>query len=502
VQYNAGRLHITAKGTAWRMVFASPVFLFVFLPLTLLGYFTVRGKLRNVFLLLASLFFYAWGETAYVLIMIASICVNYFFGILVEQGMQKQAGLGAGGRLALAGGVTVNLLLLGYFKYANFLVGNLNIGLARLSLPQIALGPVHLPIGISFFTFHAISYLVDIYRRQCTAQRTFVQCALYIALFPQLIAGPILRYRDMAAQLVSRTVTAADFSAGVQRFVFGLAKKVILANPLGQVADKVFALPTGDLTAGPAWLGVICYGLQIYLDFSAYSDMAIGLGRMFGFRILENFNYPYISLSIREFWRRWHISLSTWFRDYLYIPLGGSRGATWRTYLNLTTVFLLCGLWHGASWSFVIWGLLHGVYLVVERVGLGKVLARRWRPLQHGYSLLLITISWVFFRAADLSQALGYLSAMFGGGAAGSPYETLIYLNNTIVLTLLAGIAAATPVGQVIGRRIEAWMFADGRAVVRGAVSTAYVCLLCALFLLSIAYLAAGTYNPFIYFRF
>ncbi len=354
------------------MVFASPVFLFVFLPLTLLGYFAVPSKFRNVFLLLASLFFYAWGETIYVLIMLASIALNYFFGILIEQGMQ--APTGGRGRLALAAGITVNLLLLVYFKYANFLADNLNVSLARLSLPEIALGPVHLPIGISFFTFHAISYLVDIYRRQCTAQRTFVQCALYIALFPQLIAGPILRYRDMASQLISRTVTAAGFSAGIQRFVFGLAKKLILANPLGELADKVFAIPSGDLTAGPAWLGIICYGLQIYLDFSAYSDMAIGLGRMFGFHIMENFDYPYISLSIREFWRRWHISLSTWFRDYLYIPMGGNRGAAWRTYLNLTTVFLLCGLWHGASWNFVIWGLLHGVYLVLERVGFGRSL--------------------------------------------------------------------------------------------------------------------------------
>lgn len=483
------------------MVFASPVFLFVFLPLTLLGYFAVPSKFRNVFLLLASLFFYAWGETIYVLIMLASIALNYFFGILIEQGMQ--APTGGRGRLALAAGITVNLLLLVYFKYANFLADNLNVSLARLSLPEIALGPVHLPIGISFFTFHAISYLVDIYRRQCTAQRTFVQCALYIALFPQLIAGPILRYRDMASQLISRTVTAAGFSAGIQRFVFGLAKKLILANPLGELADKVFAVPSGDLTAGPAWLGIICYGLQIYLDFSAYSDMAIGLGRMFGFHIMENFDYPYISLSIREFWRRWHISLSTWFRDYLYIPMGGNRGAAWRTYLNLTTVFLLCGLWHGASWNFVIWGLLHGVYLVLERVGFGRVLERTPKALQHGYTLLLVTISWVFFRAADLPQALSYLSAMFGGSTAPAVrYDTLVYLNNRIIITLLIGIAAATPVGQVISQRIAAWLTVESRAVLRGAVSTVIMGLLCVLFLLSVAYLAAGTYNPFIYFRF
>ncbi len=394
-------------------------------------------------------------------------------------------------------------MILVYFKYASFLVENLNVWLARLSLPQIALGPVHLPIGISFFTFQAISYLVDIYRGQSSAQRSIANCALYIALFPKLITGPIVRYRDIAAQLASRTITAADFSAGVQRFVFGLAKKVILANPLGQVADKVFAIPNSDLTAGTAWLGVICYGLQIYLDFSAYSDMAIGLGRMFGFRIPENFDYPYISQSIREFWRRWHISLSTWFRDYLYIPLGGNRVAPWRTYLNLTAVFLLCGLWHGASWNFVIWGLLHGVYLVVERAGFGKVLERLWRPLRLGYTLLLVTIGWVFFRAADLPQALSYLAAMFGGhGAVGSQYDTLMYLNNKIIITLLAAIAASTPVAQVIGRRLEASMFEDTRIFVRGVVSTAYICLLCALFLFSVAYLAAGTYNPFIYFRF
>lgn len=483
------------------MVFASPVFLFVFLPLTLLGYFVVPGKYRNALLLLASLFFYAWGETAYVLLMLASIVFNYFFGILIERGVQTESDRGGG--LALAAGVIVNLLFLVYFKYANLLVDTLNIGLARLSQPEIAFGQVHLPLGISFFTFHAISYLIDIYRQHCTAQRSFVRCALYIALFPQLIAGPILRYRDMASQLSTRTITTADFSAGIQRFVFGLTKKVILANPMGQVADKIFAAPAGALTAGPTWLGILCYMLQIYLDFSAYSDMAIGLGRLFGFRIMENFTYPYISRSIQEFWRRWHISLSTWFRDYVFMPMGGFRCSFWRGNLNLMVMFMLVGLWHGASWSFLVWGALNGVYMVAEHLGLGKALERLWRPLQHVYTLLLLTISFVLFRSENMSQALSYLTAMFGGHTAvGSQFGILPYLNAKVIIILLISIAAATPAGQVIGQRIETWMYADKRALARGAVSAVYLCLLAALFVLSASYLAAGTYNPFIYFRF
>lgn len=483
------------------MVFASPIFLFVFLPLTLLGYFVMPGKMRNVFLLLASLFFYAWGETTYVLLMLVSIVLNYVFAILIERGTQKESE--DGGRIELAAGVTVNLLLLVYFKYANLLVDTLNAVLMRLTLPEMVLNPVHLPLGISFFTFHAISYLVDTYRQHCSAQRNFIRCALQISFFPQLIAGPILRYRDIAPQIASRNVTVADFSAGIQRFVFGLAKKLILVSTLGQVADKVFAISVGDLTIGPTWLGIICYMLQIYLDFSAYSDMAIGLGRMFGFRIPENFNYPFIARSIQEFWRRWHISLSTWFRDYVFMPLGGFRVSTWRAYLNLLIMFMLCGLWHGASWSFLTWGLLNGIYLVIEHMGLGAAVGRLWRPLQFVYALLLLSVSFVFFRSSSIPQALGYLAAMFGGhGAVGSQSGLLPYLNTKVIVTLLVSIAAATPAGQVIGRQIEARIQTDRRPLVRGTASIAYLCFMAALLVLSAAFLAAGTYNPFIYFRF
>ncbi|GAB4420834.1 MAG: hypothetical protein Fur0044_17960 [Anaerolineae bacterium] len=348
-----------------------------------------------------------------------------------------------------------------------------------------------------------MSYVIDVYRKETDVQLNPINCALYVGLFPQLIAGPIVRYRDVAQQIVSRTITSRQFSLGIQRFIFGLAKKVILANTLGEVADKIFEIPGPDLTTGLAWLGIACYTLQIYFDFAGYSDMAIGLGRMFGFEFLENFNYPYVAQSIREFWRRWHISLSTWFRDYLYIPLGGNRGSWLRTYFNLWIVFFLCGLWHGASWNFVIWGALHGAYLVVERLGWQNYLDRLWRPLQHGYTLLLVMIGWVFFRADSLSHALQYLASMAGFTQAdGLQYYALFYLEPRTVLTLLAGCVFATPVAHWTSRRLQEVMNNPRFDGWRAIPDVGYYAVLVILFLLSTAYLAAGTYNPFIYYRF
>lgn len=411
------------------MVFASSLFLFLFLPITLIGYFSLRStSLRNLFLLVMSLIFYAWGEPVYVLLMIVSIIINYTAGLLIHIYHHKQTPLITKGMI-LTVCIIINLGLLLYFKYANFLINNLNTLLQLLALPSINYPLVALPIGISFFTFQALSYVIDVYRKETDVQLNPINCALYVSLFPQLIAGPIVRYHDVAQQIVSRTITSHQFSLGIQRFIFGLAKKVILANTLGEVADKIFEIPGPDLTTGLAWLGITCYTLQIYFDFAGYSDMAIGLGRMFGFEFLENFNYPYVSQSIREFWRRWHISLSTWFRDYLYIPLGGNRGSWLQTYFNLWIVFFLCGLWHGASWNFVIWGALHGAYLVVERLGWQNHLNRLWRPLQHGYTLLLVMIGWVFFRADSLGHALQYLASMAGFTQAdGLQYYALFYL--------------------------------------------------------------------------
>jgi alginate O-acetyltransferase complex protein AlgI len=400
----------------------------------------------------------------------------------------------------LAFAVSANLLLLGIFKYANFAVDNLNallemLGLARIELAAVHL-PIHLPIGISFFTFQALTYVIDVYRRDAPVQRNPFRLALYISLFPQLIAGPIVRYHQIAAQLAKRVTSLDDVAAGASRFVVGLGKKVLIANTLAVPADHIFAIPDGELQIGVAWLGALCYGLQIYFDFSGYSDMAIGLGRILGFRFPENFDYPYISRSLREFWRRWHISLSTWFRDYLYIPLGGSRGAPLRTYSNLAIVFVLCGLWHGASFGFVIWGLIHGAFMVLERLGLGGLLERTWRPLQHVYTLGAVTTAWVFFRAESLPQALGFLAAMFGADANESAHPIALYLDAEVLLTLLAALLGATPWLRNLWRS-EANEHRRNRALAIGRVAALNLILLA-----SAMSLAAGTHNPFIYFRF
>jgi alginate O-acetyltransferase complex protein AlgI len=393
--------------------------------------------------------------------------------------------------------------LLLYFKYANFFCDNTNLILSALSVQPISWTPIALPLGVSFFTFHGISYLIDIYRRDARAQSSFTCCALYLALFPQLIAGPIIRYHDIAEQLLHRCVTLEQFSSGIQRFIFGLAKKVLLANPLGAIVDAIFRLPAEELAMSCAWLGIVCYSLQIYFDFSGYSDMAIGLARMFGFEFRENFNYPYISQSVREFWRRWHISLSTWFRDYLYIPLGGNRASMWRTYVNLWVVFLLCGLWHGASWNFVVWGCLHGMYLVNERLGFEKVIARLWRPLRHAYTLALVLIGWVFFRADSPTTACHYLASMFGVIHVPDAYTSALdYLDHEKILTLAIAVIFATPLSQLITRTLTDLERRRPHFAIRGGIASLHFGLLAMLFLLSASHLAAGTYNPFIYFRF
>jgi alginate O-acetyltransferase complex protein AlgI len=480
------------------MVFSSAVFVFLFLPVVLGVYFLLPKRLWNAWLLLASLFFYAWGERLFVLVMLASIVANYGFGLLVERFRERPPI-----KLVMAGAVAVNLGLLIGYKYANFIVHSINPVLVALSLRPIALGPVHLPIGISFFTFHALSYVVDVYRGHVRAQKDPVKIALYVTLFPQLIAGPILRFHEVADQFVSRRVRLAGFAHGVQRFIIGLAKKVLVANPLASPADQIFALPVSNLTTGVAWLGIASYTLQIYFDFSGYSDMAIGLGKMFGFNFPENFNYPYISRSIKEFWRRWHISLSTWFRDYLYIPLGGNRVSQPRMYFNLLTVFFLCGLWHGASWTFVVWGLYHGTFLILERPGITQRLQTLWRPLSHIYTLLVVMVGWVFFRAETFSDATGYLRAMAGRAHGGKAHAFLpAFLSHEIELALLAGAIAATPAAKYAGLWLAEKLRARAGFAGWLAFDGARVAALCAMFLLSLMHLASGTYNPFIYFRF
>ncbi|MCA8923022.1 MAG: MBOAT family protein, partial [Planctomycetes bacterium] len=382
------------------MVFSSTFFLFFFLPALLVFYGAARSlRLRNAVLLVASLAFYAWGELGYVFLLLGSIGANYGFGLWIAGAVERGAA-----RRALVVAVATNLGLLGVVKYTHMFVGWAGVALGALGVAQVdPMPPLHLPLGISFFTFQALSYVIDVYRGVVPAQRSPWKLALYVSLFPQLIAGPIVRYADLAAELDARSVTTADVAAGARRFVVGLGKKVLIANALSVPADRIFALPAEQLGLEVAWLGIACYTLQIYFDFSGYSDMAIGLGRMFGFHFLENFDYPYVSRSIREFWRRWHISLSTWFRDYLYIPLGGNQGSATRTYVNLVLVFALCGLWHGASLTFVAWGLFHGVFLVGERLAAGKV--RAPRLLQHLYVLVAVMVGWVLFRAESFAHA-------------------------------------------------------------------------------------------------
>jgi alginate O-acetyltransferase complex protein AlgI len=398
----------------------------------------------------------------------------------------------------LTGAVALNVLLLGAFKYANFFVDNLNALVSGLGMQPYELAPVHLPIGISFFTFQALTYVVDVYRRDAPVQRDPLRVALYISLFPQLIAGPIVRYRQVAAQLEHRAARIADVAAGLERFVIGLGKKVVVANTLAAPADAIFAIPAGELEPAVAWLGLACYALQIYFDFAGYSDMAIGLGRCFGFTFPENFDWPYVSRSLREFWRRWHMSLSTWFRDYLYIPLGGNRRRPVRTVLNLFAVFLLCGLWHGASWNFVIWGAIHGAFLSIERTRVGDWLARAPRFAQQLYTLGVVLLAWVFFRADDLSHSFSYLSALFGLTETGSTvYPLALYIDAQVsTMFVLASLSLFAPVCSLLDRcrRHESlWHFPGATARL---LAINLMLILCGMSLV------AGTHNPFIYFRF
>jgi alginate O-acetyltransferase complex protein AlgI len=475
------------------MVFSSLVFLFLFLPAVLLVNYLVGVRFRNLCLFAASLLFYAWGETFYVLLMLASIGLNYLAGVLVDR---FRGGKGALYLTAVA--VTVNLGLLAVFKYSDFLILSLNPLLVAGGLQPMAAKNIHLPIGISFFTFQAISYVIDVYRGAASLQRNILNVGLYIALFPQLIAGPIIRYHDVAKQIVQRTTSLADFSAGLQRFIIGLAKKVLIANTVAVTVDKIFALPSESISQTVAWLGIICYSIQIYFDFSGYSDMAIGLGRMLGFKYLENFNYPYISQSIQEFWRRWHISLSNWFRDYLYIPLGGNRRGAARTYFNLFVVFFLCGLWHGGSWTFVVWGAFHGFFIVIEKLGLARILDRLWRPFRHIYALAVVLVSWVFFRSETIDYAVSYLVRMFGGASEVAVTNPLIYyLTLDLLLAIGAGILFSMPCYQLLRKIVKS---RGDAATIPLAFSKVAVYLV--LFASCIMSLVAGVYNPFIYFRF
>jgi len=475
------------------MIFASPVFLALFLPLALAAYYIAPRGSRNGVLLASSVAFYAWGEAAFVPLIATSAIVNWAIALAIEAASDARTR-----KRWLLLAVVVNVSILGIFKYANFASDTFASVVRTFGVDAPVLAKIALPLGISFFTFHAISYVVDVYRGNAAAARRLSDFALYLLAFPQLIAGPIIRWRDIAEQVRFREERLADFAWGVRRFILGLGKKLLIANTLGETADRIFGLPADQLTTPLAWLGLLCYTLQIYFDFSGYSDMAIGLMRMFGFRILENFDYPYVSRSIREFWRRWHISLSNWFRDYVYIPLGGNHVSPAHAYRNLVIVFLLCGLWHGASWPFVLWGAWHGVFLVIERAGLGALLERH-RIASHLYALAVVAGAWVLFRCDTLVHAGQYYAALLGAGSNRSLVPLASVVDPLLVVTLVVAVIGAMPVARVFKRmsaRAPRGKSADFCLLAADVAWLAFVLALCAL------QLAGSTYNPFIYFRF
>lgn len=498
------------------MVFSSITFLFFFLPVTLAVYHLLSlpisighksapiwRHISNFFLLCSSLLFYFWGEAWLVWIMLSSMLIDYVSALLISgafhKGRVEQIKEGAPKtrlqRTGLILSLSANLTLLGFFKYFNFGIDSLNAVLPEaLKLNDVM--QVTLPLGISFYTFQSMSYTIDVYRGHVKATRNLVDFACYVTLFPQLVAGPIVRYCDIAYQLVHRNMTQSRFASGASRFITGLAKKVLIANTIAKACTGVFELPTEQMTTALAWIGTVCYTLQIYFDFSGYSDMAIGLGRMFGFEFLENFNYPYISRSIQEFWRRWHISLSTWFRDYLYIPLGGSRKSNRRTYLNLIIVFFLCGLWHGANWAFVIWGLYHGFFLVIERTGLDKLLKRLPVALQHLYTLLVVMTGWLLFTTESFTRSWILFRSLWGFAPSNAPLYTGGYFARDIQLAVLAGIILSLPVWPALKTFCQNHPISALIWDILRPAGLVILLLLCSMSL------ASGTHNPFIYFRF
>ena len=469
------------------MVFSSLTFLFLFFPIVIGVYYLCPRALRNLWLLAASLLFYAWGEPVYIRLMVASILFNYLCGLGVAA-LQKREKKGIAKALLILC-VVGNIGALGVFKYADLLIGTINgIAGSHLALLELAL-----PIGISFYTFQALSYVIDVYRGTVAAQKNPITFGTYIALFPQLIAGPIVQYKTVEEQLSCRRETAAQFAAGIGRFTVGLGKKVLIANQVGALWDTVSALPQAQLAAGTAWLGALAFTFQIYFDFSGYSDMAIGLGKMLGFEFLENFDYPYLSRSITEYWRRWHISLGTWFREYVYIPLGGNRHGLSRQILNLIIVWGLTGLWHGASWNFLLWGLYYGVILIVEKVWLLRPLQKAPAAVQHLYSLLLIILGWIIFALTDFSAIGGYFAALFGAhGDLDS--STMYLLTSNLILLVIAGFAST---------RLPAKLAAGFVQRLTPAGQTAVKCIFyTGVLLMCIAFLVGDSYNPFLYFRF
>ncbi|MBI5644210.1 MAG: MBOAT family protein [Deltaproteobacteria bacterium] len=471
------------------MVFSSLLFLFLFLPSVLACYYLAGRRYRNAVLLAFSYIFYFWGSGEVLAILVLSTLADYLIGLKIDSGHKAES------RKWVILSVAINLSFLAYFKYSNFFIGELNRAFGSFGMGKIGWAEVLLPTGISFFTFHKITYIVDIYRGTRKSLRSFIDFGLYIAFFPQLIAGPIVRFHEISEQLKKRSESLNDFYCGTLRFSWGLVKKVLIADACGEIADSVFSIAPSLLDTKTAWLGTFSYALQIYFDFSAYADMAIGLGMMFGFHLPENFRRPYSSLSITDFWRRWHISLSNFFRDYLYIPLGGNRAAGGRVYLNLMIVFALCGMWHGASWTFLVWGVYHGALLTIERLtGLRRTEPGSFDPLRRFVTLVLVLVGWALFRAVHLSQAVLMIKAMFVPVNHTMPVEVSLSLNYRNLLFLAIGSVAVFLPREFSGLAV----FDNKRPVLSAALTGA----LFVLVLYSFAFIASGSFNPFIYFRF
>lgn len=473
------------------MVFSSLLFLFRFLPAVLVLYFLAPRKIRNIILFLFSLFFYAWGEPRYVFLMLFSITMDYTVGRFIDR--YKAAGEQKKAKRALMVSVVVNLSVLGFFKYADFIITSVN-GVLGSNIPLLG---IPLPIGISFFTFQTMSYAIDVYRGATKVQKNWINYGTYVSMFPQLIAGPIVQYKTIAKQMQERRENADDFVAGIHRFMIGVGKKVLLANNIGALCDYILAMPVEQMPAATAWLGALAFTFQIYFDFSGYSDMAIGLGKMFGFHFLENFNYPYISKSITEFWRRWHISLSSWFREYVYIPLGGNRRGMAKQIRNILVVWMLTGIWHGAHWNYVLWGIYYGIFLILEKFVVGKWIQKLPGFFQNFYTMFIVVIGWVLFKCEDLSLCISYLRAMFGGFGAGFANSETVYLlyNNAVLFVVL--ILGSTMLPRKLAQRAkeaaqrQTWVWTFLRCAFYAGI-----------FVISVAYLVDATYNPFLYFRF
>ncbi|MBP3475255.1 MAG: MBOAT family protein [Lachnospiraceae bacterium] len=473
------------------MVFSSLLFLFRFLPAVLLVYYIVPHALRNFVLLIFSLIFYAWGEPVYIILMLVSIFISYTGGILIDcftkMGRRKAAGI------TMIISCIVSLSMLAFFKYSDFVIETAN----NLTGAGIAMLQIALPIGISFYTFQTISYTIDVYRGEAAVQKNLISFGAYVSMFPQLIAGPIVQYKTIDTQLRTRKETMEQYAEGVRRFMIGLGKKVLLANNAGALWDTIQTMNYSDVPVLTAWMGLTAYTFQIYFDFSAYSDMAVGLGHMFGFRFPENFNYPYLSKSITEFWRRWHISLGTWFREYVYIPLGGNRVNKWKHIRNIFIVWLLTGIWHGASWNFVIWGVYYGALLLAEKFIFGKHLKKLPVVCGHIYCMFFVMLGWNLFVFEDMGQGMAFLKALFGIYGQGIGNKETVYLLYNHVFLLVLCILGSTHLPQDIGRGVCARL--SGRNVMQPLVENVFYA---GIFILSVAWLVDATYNPFLYFRF